>query len=71
MEGEKNAADTTSKLHFDNTTILNSKLFRNGSDELFKDSEDKVVFYKITAEKEEWICADLRTINKMKIITII
>ena len=44
-----------SKLHYDNVSILNSTLYRNGPEELFKDCEDRVVFYRFTEGKEEWI----------------
>ena len=55
LDGNKNAADTMSKLHYDNVSILNSKLYRNGPEELFKECEDRVVFYRFTEGKEEWI----------------
>jgi hypothetical protein len=55
MDGKLNAADSTSKLMFENVEIMNSKLYRNEPGNLHYESEERVVFYRITKDKEEWI----------------
>ena len=53
MDGKSNAADSTSKLTYDNVNIINSKLYREGPNHLHEDGPDRVVFYKVTKDKEE------------------
>ena len=55
MDGKSNAADSTSKLTYDNINIINSKLYREGPTHLHEDGPDRVVFYRVTKDKEEWI----------------
>ena len=52
MDGKSNS---TSKLLFDNLSIMNSRLYRHGPENLHEESEDRVVFYKVDKDKEEWI----------------
>ena len=40
---------------YDNINIINSKLYREGPDHLHENSPDRIVFYKVTKDKEEWI----------------
>jgi hypothetical protein len=53
MDGKLNAADSTSKLMFENVVIINSKLYQNGPGNLHYDNEERVVFYRISKDKEE------------------
>ena len=66
MDGKLNAADSTSKLMFENVEIMNSKLYRNGPGNLHYDSEERVVFYRITKDKEEWIPLPEKLIMRAK-----
>ena len=53
MDGKSNAADSTSKLTYDNINIINSKLYREGPIQLHEDEPERVVFYRVTKDKEE------------------
>jgi hypothetical protein len=66
MDGKLNAADSTSKLMFENIEIMNSKLYRNGPGNLHYESEERVVFYRITKDKEEWIPLPEKLIMRAK-----
>ena len=39
MDGKSNAADSTSKLMFDNISIINSRMYRHGPDNLHRNCE--------------------------------
>jgi hypothetical protein len=55
MDAKLNAADSTSKLMFENVESMNFKLYRKGPGNLNYDSEDWVVFYRSNKNEEEWI----------------
>ena len=66
MDGKSNAADSKSKLTYGNINIINSKLYREGPDHLREDGPDRVLFYKVTKDKEEWIPLPERLIMRAK-----
>ena len=51
---------------YDNINIINSKLYREGPDHLHENSPDRIVFYKVTKDKEEWIPLPERLIMRAK-----
>ena len=66
MDGKSNDADSSSKITYDNINIINSKLYRKGPIQLHEDGPERVVFYRVTKDKEEWIPLPERLIMRAK-----